>query len=244
MPEPATKTAFAYKPLYMQVKESLVGYLIDGTWQPGQLIPSEIELARQTGVSQGTVRKALDSMTAEHLLVRHQGRGTYVAVPEESQILFRYFRLRPDLGEQLFPDSTVTERKRCPADEAETGALHLEPEDHVLRFSRIRRVDGQSLLTEVISLPLSRFEGFETLEDIPNNVYQLYSEKWGITVGRAAERLKAVLAGPADVSALSCETGTPMLEISRIAYDLEGKPVELRVSRCLTGDFHYQVDLK
>ncbi len=244
MPEPAIKTAFAYKPLYMQVKESLVGHLIDGTWQPGQLIPSEIELARQTGVSQGTVRKALDAMTAEHLLVRHQGRGTYVAVPEESHILFRYFRLRPDHGEQMFPESTVTGRKRCPANAGEIDALHLKSDDLVLRFSRIRRIDGQPLLTEVISLPLSRFDGFEALEDIPNNVYQLYSERWGITVGRAAERLKAVLSNTADVSALACEIGAPMLEISRIAYDLEGKPVELRISRCLTGDFHYQVDLK
>lgn len=244
MPGPEVKTAFAYKPLYVQVKESLVGHLIDGTWQPGQLIPSEIELARQTGVSQGTVRKALDAMTAEHLLVRQQGRGTYVAVPEESQILFRYYRLRPDQGEHSFPSSAVLKTAIGVPTEPETRALRLDANDHVIRISRIRRVAETPLLTETISLPESRFDGFAKLDDIPNNVYQLYSERWGITVGRASERLKAVLSDKSDSKLLGCAESVPMLEISRIAYDLEDKPVELRISRCLTENFHYQIELK
>ena len=99
--------SFSYKPLYVQVKDSLVRRLIDGAWQPGQLIPSEMELAREIGVSQGTIRKALDAMAADHLLVRRQGRGTYVAEPEESRILFRYFRMTPDSGEHSFPTSRI-----------------------------------------------------------------------------------------------------------------------------------------
>lgn len=244
MREPAAKNVFTYKPLYMQVKESLVGYLIDGTWQPGQLIPSEIELARQTGVSQGTVRKALDAMTAEHLLVRQQGRGTYVAVQEESQILFRYFRLRPDAGDQAFPESSVSKLDESAATEEEQKGLHLKAGNGVFRISRIRRIGETPLLTEVISLPLSRFDGLRQLKEFPNNVYQLYSERWGITVARADERLKAVLSNERDTAALGCGTGRPMLEISRIAYDLEDKPVELRVSRCLTDNFHYRSELK
>lgn len=244
MPESTTKTAFAYKPLYVQVKESLVGRLIDGTWQPGQLIPSEIELARQIGVSQGTVRKALDAMTAEHLLTRHQGRGTYVAVPEESQILFRYYRLRPDIGEHAFPDSIVLKLEETAASEQEIKGLHLKPTAKVFRISRMRSVDGDPLLREVIALPLSRFQGMSELESFPNNVYQLYSERWGITVARADERLKAVLSNSDDDKSLMCGVGQPLLEISRIAYDLENKPVELRISRCLTDGFHYRSDLK
>ncbi|MEX0343651.1 MAG: GntR family transcriptional regulator [Rhizobiaceae bacterium] len=244
MPEVGAKPAFAYKPLYMQVKESLIGYLVDGTWQPGQLIPSEIELARQTGVSQGTVRKALDAMTAEHLLVRHQGRGTYVAVPEESQILFRYYRLRPDHGEHGFPNSKVLRREQKPATEHEQKALHLADNGEVFRISRSRLIDGVPLIAEAISLPSARFDGFNDLSEIPNNVYQLYSERWGITVGRAAEKLKAVAASAAEAQLLGCAEGSPLLEIARIAYDLEDKPVELRISHCLTDRIHYQIDLK
>jgi GntR family transcriptional regulator len=81
--------------------------LVEGAWLPGMLLPSEMELARQLNVSQGTVRKALDSMTADNLLLRRQGRGTYVAEPEESRIMFQFFRLSPDEGSPNFPDSQV-----------------------------------------------------------------------------------------------------------------------------------------
>ncbi len=243
MPQPSAKSNFTYKPLYIQVKEGLVGYLIDGTWQPGQLIPSEIELARQTGVSQGTVRKALDAMTAEHLLIRRQGRGTYVAVPEESQILFRYYRMRPDRGEHSFPTSTILSSNVQKANDLECRALNLNTGDDIICILRIRKIGGTPILTETIALPVSRFDGFAELDVIPNNVYQLYSERWGITVARASERLKAVLSNASDAGLLGCETAAPLLQISRVAYDLEDKPVELRLSRCLTDQFHYQVDL-
>src|SRR5690606_120113 len=103
-------TGFAYKPLYVQVRDTLVRRLIDGLWQPGQLIPSEIELAREVGVSQGTIRKALDAMTTENLLVRRQGRGTYVAEPEDGRMLFQFFRLVQDGVARSFPTSQVQSR--------------------------------------------------------------------------------------------------------------------------------------
>src|SRR6185437_16486774 len=107
MAETSAGGTFSYRPLYIQVKDSLIRRLIDGAWQPGQIIPSETDLAREIGVSQGTIRKALDTMTAENLLVRRQGRGTYVAEPAESRILFQYFRIVPDSGEASFPDSRI-----------------------------------------------------------------------------------------------------------------------------------------
>src|SRR3546814_14076323 len=75
-----------FKPLYQQVKDLLIGRLIGSYWKPGDLLPSEMQLAEELGVSQGTVRKALDEMTADNLLVRRQGRGTYVAEPDQEQI--------------------------------------------------------------------------------------------------------------------------------------------------------------
>ena len=87
--ETAAGDAIGFKPLYAQVREQLMRRLVDGVWLPGMLLPSEMELARQLNVSQGTVRKALDSMTADNLVLRRQGRGTYVAEPEESR-MFAY----------------------------------------------------------------------------------------------------------------------------------------------------------
>ena len=237
------QTAFAYRPLYVQVRDQLVRRLIDGEWQPGQHIPSEIELAREVGVSQGTIRKALDAMTTENLLIRRQGRGTFVARPEESRILFQFFRLVPDDGKRSFPDSAILERSAADATAQEAETLALAPGQPVWRIERVRTLAGTPLLVETITLSAERFPGLGDLGAIPNNVYGLYSERWGITIGRASERLKAMAATPDDAAALGCAAGTPLLAVTRIALDLENKPVELRVSRCLTQAVHYSSEL-
>lgn len=243
MAETGDTATFSYKPLYVQVKDSLVRRLIDGAWRPGQLIPSEMELAREVGVSQGTIRKALDAMTADSLLVRRQGRGTFVSEPEESRLLFRYFRLSADEGGRAFPDSRVTGFSGANATKAEARQLDIEPGSSLFRIDRVRDLSGKPMIIETILLPAARVPGFARSETIPNNVYRLYSSRWGITIGRASERLKAVAANATDAAALNCPVGAPLLEISRVAYDLEDRPVELRLSRCLTENFHYSSEL-
>lgn len=244
MADAGETATFSYKPLYLQVKESLVRRLIDGSWQPGQLIPSEMELAREVGVSQGTIRKALDVMTAESLLVRRQGRGTFVAEPEEGRLLFRYFRMASDDGVRAFPESQILHAGASRASAEEAAQLDIESGAAVWRIERIRSLAGLPRIVEWIVLPAARFEGFDTVvAAIPNNVYRLYSSRWGITIGRASERLKALAASVDDTAALGCPAGTPLLEISRVAFDLENRPVELRLSRCLTEGFHYSSEL-
>jgi len=247
VPERSTgggEEAIGFKPLYAQVREKLVRRLVDGAWSPGMALPSEMELARQLNVSQGTVRKALDSMTADNLLVRRQGRGTYVAEPEESRILFQFFRLAPDKGTASFPASRVLSTGRAKPTKTETAALNLEKGDEVVRIERIRSLSDQPILIETITLPAGRFTGFDQLESIPNNVYRLYSDRWGITIASAEERLKAISASARDAAKLGCDKGEPLLLISRVARDLENHPVELRWSRCISRDIHYAVNLR
>jgi GntR family transcriptional regulator len=239
-----TREPIGFKPLYAQVRERLMRRLVDGDWSPGMLLPSEMELARQLNVSQGTVRKALDSMTADNLLLRRQGRGTYVAEPEESRIMFQFFRLSPDEGSASFPDSKVLSTGTASPTKTEKEALGLKDTDEVIRIERIRSLSGQPLLIETITLPASRFPDFDDLTIIPNNVYRLYSDRWGITIGSAEERLKAISASTRDATKLGCDTGEPLLLISRLARDLENRPVELRWSRCITRDIHYAVNLR
>ena len=242
--EPKVPEAIGFKPLYAQVRERLMRRLVDGEWSPGMLLPSEMELARQLNVSQGTVRKALDSMTADNLLLRRQGRGTYVAEPEESRIMFQFFRLSPDKGTPSFPDSKVLSTGHAKPTKTETEALKLEKDDQVFRIERIRSLFGQPILIETITLPANRFPDFDHLTIIPNNVYRLYSERWGITIGSAEEKLKAISASSRDAVKLGCHVGEPLLLISRVARDLEKRPVELRWSRCISREIHYAVNLR
>ena len=239
-----SETAFELRPLYRQVREAMVSRLIDGRWQPGQMLPSEQQLAVEMGVSQGTVRKALDSLAADNLVMRRQGRGTFVAEPEEGRLLFKFFKLTADDGRRRLPDSTVTALVKTKAGAAARAKLGLPPRGLVWDLRRTRFLDGQPVIAEEIVLPAGRFPALDRVETVPNNLYALYSARFGLTVAHAVERLKAVAATAADAEQLGCPAGTPLLLIDRIAYGLDEAPIEWRVSRCLTDAFHYGVDLK
>ena len=95
----------AYSPLYLQIKAMLVASLAAREWPPGSAIPSELELAARYGVSQGTVRKAIDALAADNLVVRRQGKGTFVAThTEEATSTFRFLRIRRDEFRDVLSD--------------------------------------------------------------------------------------------------------------------------------------------
>ena len=113
-PDP-TMVAPTFSPLYRQIKALITQRLEAGDWKPGEIIPSEIELAARYKVSQGTVRKAVDELAAENLLSRRQGKGTFVATHTEARAQFRFLRLVPDEGEQGYPQSRILECRRMRA---------------------------------------------------------------------------------------------------------------------------------
>lgn len=234
--------SLGFRPLYRQVRETLIRRLVDRVWAPGQPLPSEMHLAAELGVSQGTVRKALDEMAAENLVVRRQGRGTFVASHDEDRILFQFFKLVADDGERRFPESQVVSTARGRANAAEREALSLPRDGKVIRIRRIRKLDGAPLIVENLALPESLFPGLGEAP-IPNNLYGLYASKFGIGVGRAREKLKAIAVAADDAAALGVPEGTPALLIDRLALSLEQIPVEWRVSICLTEGFHYLSEL-
>jgi len=234
----------AIRPLYHQVREQFMRRLEDRSWAPGAMIPSEVELARELGVSQGTVRKALNELTAENLLIRRQGRGTFVSEPEDARILFQFFRLVPDGDPPSFPVSRILSRDAGKATADESTALAIEPGDLVWRIVRNRAFGQRLILTETVVLPVGRFPGLPEADALPNNLYQLFSDRWGITIAQSEEQLKAVPADLAAAAALGCAQGVPLLRIRRVAHDLGGRAVELRVSLCLTDAIHYAVNLR
>lgn len=232
----------ASKPLYRQVRETLVRRMVDGVWAPGEPLPSEMQLAAELGVSQGTVRKALDEMAAENLVTRRQGRGTFVARHDEERILFQFFKIVGDDGERHFPASHVLGIEKARATVTEAAVLGLARNKRVLRIRRMRTIGGTPLIVEDLTLPEHLFPGLADAP-VPNNLYGLYATRYGITVARAREKLKAVACTPEDALQLGIAAGTPVLTIDRLGYGLEGQPVEWRVSTCVTSAFHYLSDM-
>ena len=240
---PADGARLSFRPLHRQVRDMLVRRIIDGVWTPGAPLPSELQLAADLGVSQGTVRKALDAMAAENLVVRRQGRGTFVARPDEERVMFQFFKLASDEGPRSFPQSRVLAVATARANVAERKALALPQDARVVRIRRLRSLDGAAAISERIVLPDALFPGLVGME-LPNNLYGLYAIHFGVTVASTRERLKAIAAPAQDAEALSIAPGAPVLEIDRLARSLENTPVEWRVSVCLTERLHYLSDLR
>lgn len=226
-------------PLYAQVYDILVERIASGRWRPGDLLPNEFELARELGVSQGTLRKALDRMAGEHLLMRRQGRGTFVAEHTAEALHFRFFQLHDAKGLRAIPDSVGITVERTPANSKERLALELAEGAEVIRIRRIRTAAGEPVILEDIALPAARFAGIEKMDPIPNTLYDLFQSAYGITVAAADEKLTAESANAREARRLDVEPGTPLLVIDRIATGVDGTPVEWRVSRCLTSRLHY-----
>ncbi|MDB5546902.1 MAG: GntR family transcriptional regulator [Tardiphaga sp.] len=236
--------SLGFRPLYRQVKELLMKRLGDGSWSPGQLLPSEPEIAAELGVSPGTVRKALDEMSAESLVVRRQGRGTFVARHDEERVRFQFFRLISDSGERRFPESRTISIAAANADETAAARLGITLKAPVITIERVRSLGNRPCIHERILLPKSLFPGIERLKDLPNNLYAHYSAKYGVTIARGTERLKAVAADAQQAKLLDVKVGAPMLLIDRVALGVDGTPAEWRLSVCHTEETHYLSDLK
>lgn len=233
----------ARQPLYLSVRDAVLNRIGSGAWAPGDMLPSEFALADEFGVSQGTIRKALDDLAARNLVVRRQGKGTFVAAHTPERALFHFFHIVADDGARELPTkSRVLSCRRRRADRQEAENLKLDRLDRIVEIRRIREMDGKAAIAETVCVPASMFADLDkrAIEEVPNELYQMYEERYGITVHRASEKLRAVAASHEDASQLGIRTGTPLLEIARIAETLDGRPVELRTSRCLTDGRHYQ----
>jgi GntR family transcriptional regulator len=238
------ESGFGYRPLYRQVKDVLLKRLAEGSWAAGEILPSEPEIAAGLGVSPGTVRKALDELTAENLLVRRQGRGTFVARHDEERILFQFFRLISDTGERRFPESRVLAVSVKPAAADVAEALGLASGTPVTTIERVRSIDDVPCIHEFIALPAALFPGMEARSNLPNNLYAMFAADYGVTVARASERLKAIVAGVRQAELLETADGEALLAVDRLAFGLDGQPVEWRRSLCRTDRWHYASDLK
>jgi len=232
-----------FTPLYQQVRDLLLSRISTGAWRPAEALPSEHALAAALGVSQGTVRKALDSLAAEKLVERRQGKGTFVTLHTQESTQFRFFKLTFDSGERALPlckESTITRR---PAKDDEQKFLGLLSLAEVFAITRNRFAEDRPVLRETIIVSAELLQKLDTHQPLPNTLYMFYQAEYGISIASASERIKAVGADKDVAHALSVEVGAPVLLVERVAFDLTRRPIELRKSFYLTDSLHYTVNL-
>lgn len=250
-----------FAPLYRQIRELLLRGLQSGEWKPGEAIPSEIELAARYRVSQGTVRKAIDELAAANLVVRRQGRGTFVASHREVRTQFRFLRLRPDdtgagagahaptrageAGPGMVMTSRVLECRRLRAPSEVARALALRAGEAVVLIRRLLEADGEPTVLDEIWLPGSRFRGLsaERLDAWHGPLYLMLETEFGVRMIGATERLKAVAADRGRARTLQVAEGSPLLLVERVSHTYGEQPVELRRGYCVTQRHHYYNEL-
>lgn len=232
-------------PLYQQIKMLILQNLQTAQWKPGDLIPSEIELASRFKVSQGTVRKAIDELAAENLVVRRQGKGTFVATHYEARAQFRFLRLVPNEGEPHYPENRIIEVKRIRAPLEVAKALLLKAGDSVVYLKRVQSFSGAPTIVEELWLPGAIFKGltFERLNAYKGPMYALFETEFSTHMIRASEKVRAVCADPDAAALLQIEVGIPLLSVERISFTYGDKPVELRKGLYLTSSHHYRNEL-
>ena len=238
----------AFSPLYQQIKTLILRSLQAGEWKPGDMIPSEFDLAARYRVSQGTVRKAIDELAAENLVMRRQGKGTFVATHAEQHVQYRFLKLLPDTGDARVEGPAQRRvidcrRVRASADVART--LALRSGDAVMQAKRILSFAGVPTILEDIWLPGQAFKGLtaEQLANYQGPTYAMFELDFGVRMVRAEEKIRAVLPDEEQAQLLQITPVTPLLSVERIAYTYNDVPMELRRGLYRTDTHHYHNEL-
>ena len=230
MSNPAVSSAPTFSPLYRQIKILLVQRLESAEWRPGEAIPSESDLAQHFGVSQGTVRKAIDEMVAENLLVRRQGKGTFVATHDDPRAFFRFLRLVPLAGGVEQARSVPLECWRAKAGTEAARMLALQVGDPIVIVRRLLKFAEKPVVVDEIYLPGEIFGALtlELLRDYEGSLYSFFENRFAIRMIRAEERLRAVAADRGSAERLGVAEGSPLLSVERVSFTYGERPVEWR----------------
>jgi GntR family transcriptional regulator len=233
---------FFNRPLYLQVRDDLAQRIATGEWKPGHTLPNETELAREVGVSSGTMRKSLDLLESEYLVTRRRGRGTFVNDPASKDLVHRFDNIyrandRRAEGEVRTLDITSAE-----ASDHECSRLRLISGDQVYRITRVRSHSSKAFMFEQASLPVALFPGLvETA--LPSHRLVEIAQAYHLLLGDAEERISVSVPSQLAAEALSLAPGAHVLALDRVIRTRDGRPAEWRRAECALQNMHYLAEM-
>jgi GntR family transcriptional regulator len=228
---------------YAALAAALRQRVVDGEWPPGTALPAETTLAAEHGVALGTLRRALELLADQGLIERRHGKGTFVRGGLTGAPMLRFFRFGAGDGE--VPRSRILSRQTVVASPEVARRLGVGRGDPVVRLQRLRSLGGQPRLLEEIWLPLPQFDA---LLEIPpaewdDLLYPFFAERCGVAIARVTDEIGFANLTAAQARALELTAGHPGVAVTRQAYDLAGRCVELRITRADAFAFHYSVTI-
>jgi len=231
---------------YQEVKQKITEALVRGRYPMGQALPAEKDLSKELDVSIGTLRKAVDELVAEGIVVRRQGRGTYVAEHDLKRLLYYFFHVvKHDADKKANPRVELVSLTSAIASKEEANKLQMKEGAAVWRLVNCLYLEDQCVMIDHITLDKKRFKSLTRADFInrEGSIYQLYQMKYGQTVVRSSERLRAGLASKQYSEWLGLKPDSPVLIIRRVALGIQDEPLEWRVSTLNTSQHEYFSEL-
>jgi GntR family transcriptional regulator len=231
-------------PLYIEVRRKIAEAIRAGEWRPGDALPSEKLLCERFSVSMGTLRKAVDELTASGLVVRQQGLGTFVARHSQDRYLFSFFHLVGRDGHKEYPKVRFISLRTVEADDFAAHALAVKIGSPLFCISNLLSLQGEVASLDQIYLPTALFPDLtsQQLRTRETTLYQMYQDEFDVSVVRASERVRGYAATRSQAGLLKTTIGAPLLQIIRCAYSFQDRPVELRYSYANTQRCEYRPD--
>ncbi|MBI3043726.1 MAG: GntR family transcriptional regulator [Betaproteobacteria bacterium] len=230
---------------YLRVKETVTSWLGEGRWRFGEAIPSETALARQFGVSVGTIRHSIEELVAEGILARQHGRGTFVASHTKDYLYNVFFRIVDRDGGRRRAVPKLISFRRGYADRTTAASLRIPTGAAIYRIANLITLDDAPVAYDDIRLPQRLFPGLasDDLAQRGTTVYGVLQRRYRIDAIGAREMIAAVKAGKTIGSALGLHFDSPVLRIQRTAYSYGGVPIDFRYRYVSTATHRYLITL-
>lgn len=233
-------------PLYHQVEQVIRHRIATGRYTPGAQIPSEHELGRELSVSRVTVREALRELVHDHMLVKIQGKGTFVALnPPTSLPPIKYTGFLEDLYERVLKlEVTHVAVTRVPVPERVRQVLHLDESDtELVHIERRRTVSGEPFSFTINHLPVaigSRIDA-EALYKVP--LLAILERDLKIPIVRAEETVEAAPADPTVAQQLDIPVLYPVVHVTRVMFTENDRAFEIVETYYRADKYQYRVNL-
>ena len=240
-------------PRYRQARQALQKAIEAGHFKGGRALPSETVIAQSLHISIGTLRRAVDELVHEHVLVRHQGQGTFVAGHSPPRFMFQFFHVEPqqDFGGKHphhfaslpveYPAIECLAFEATRADRRSADALRLRAGAGIFQIENRVCLGGHPVMLDRLAISATAFKSLTQADFInrPGTIFGLYQTAFGLTVLHTRERARAVLADARSAKVLGIAENSPVMEIHRLALTFGDKPVEYRISTLNTQAHDY-----
>lgn len=230
------------QPLYDQLVD-ILSEKIEYEYRPGDLLPSERELSERYGLSRTTVRLALKELEQLGLVVRHHGRGTFVAdrSAQTTNLSQAYSFTEQMRAMGRVPHTTILEFSEMVADVNLADHLGMRQGDKLFKLERLRSADDINMMVERTYLPMRKFLTLKRPQLEQKSLYEIMEKDYHEKIKVAEEEFFASIARATDAHLLGIQEGAPVLDLVRTTYNTSNEIVEYTLSVARADQFKYRV---